>query len=92
MNAEIYRELLSVAGTPDIPWSVSFKTSITDDYPGVADYYTRYVYNVPVWQVPTNVQHELMAQHYRDIIIKFCFNLTITRIQYNSTIHCLGVV
>jgi hypothetical protein len=34
------------------------------------DYYTRYEYNVAPGQQPTNTQHELMAQHSRDVIVK----------------------
>jgi small nuclear ribonucleoprotein (snRNP)-like protein len=70
IHAEIYRELLSVAGKPNISWSADFINSIKDDFPVLADYYTRYQYNVPAGQQPTSVQHELMADHYRDIIIQ----------------------
>ncbi|MBF4473749.1 hypothetical protein [Flavobacterium sp. HJJ] len=52
----------------NIPWSASFINGIKDDYPGIADYYTRYEYNIPAGQQPTNTQHELMAQHSRDVI------------------------
>lgn len=70
IHAEMYRKLLSVAGKPNIPWSASFIKSIKDDYPGIADYYTRYKYNVPAGQEPSSAQHQLMAQHSRDIIIQ----------------------
>ena len=69
IHAEIYRKLLSLAGLPNIPWSASFINSIKNDYPGLYDYYLRYVYNIPVGQQPTSAQHQLMAQHYRQIII-----------------------
>ncbi|MBC5839669.1 hypothetical protein [Flavobacterium muglaense] len=68
LHAEMYRKLLSLSHQGQIPWSESFITGLKDDYPGIADYYTRYLYNVPVGQQPTNVQHELMAQHSRNII------------------------
>ena len=70
IHAEIYRQLLSVAGTPNIPWSADFINSVKDDFPVLADYYTRFVYNVPAGQQPSSAQHELMADHYRDIIIQ----------------------
>jgi hypothetical protein len=70
LHAEMYRKLLSVAGQPNIPWSANFINSIKDDYPGIADYYTRYEYNVPAGQQPTNIQHELMSKHSRDVIAK----------------------
>lgn len=70
IHAEIYRELLSVAGTPNIPWSADFINSVKDDFPVLADYYTRFVYNVPAGQQPTSAQHELMADHYRNVIIQ----------------------
>lgn len=70
LHAEMYRKLLSVAGQPNIPWSANFINSIKDDYPGIADYYTRYEYNVPAGQQPTNIQHELMSKHSRDVITK----------------------
>jgi hypothetical protein len=70
LHAEIYRKLLSLAKQGNIPWSVDFITSIKNDYPGLTDYYTRYEYNVAPGQQPTNTQHELMAQHSRDVIVK----------------------
>jgi hypothetical protein len=70
IHAEIYRQLLSVAGTSNIPWSADFINSVKDDFPVLADYYTRFVYNVPTGQQPSSAQHELMADHYRDIIIQ----------------------
>lgn len=70
LHAEMYRKLLSLANQGSIPWSASFITSLKDDYPGITDYYTRYEYNVAIGQQPTNTQHELMAQHSRDVIVK----------------------
>lgn len=70
LHAEIYRKLLSLAKQGNIPWSADFITSIKNDYPGLTDYYTRYEYNVAPGQQPTNTQHELMAQHSRDVIVK----------------------
>ncbi|KIA87205.1 hypothetical protein [Flavobacterium sp. AED] len=70
LHAEMYRKLLSLANQGSIPWSADFIKSIKDDYPGIADYYTRYKYNVPTGQQPSVAQHELMAQHSREIIIQ----------------------
>lgn len=70
LHAEMYRKLLSLAKQGSIPWSASFITSLKDDYPGISDYYTRYEFNVAVGQQPTNAQHELMAQHSRNVIVK----------------------
>lgn len=70
IHAEIYRELLSVAGTPNIPWSADFINSVKDDFKELSDYYTRFKYNVPLGQQPSDAQHELMADHYRDVIIQ----------------------
>jgi hypothetical protein len=70
LHAEMFRKLLSVAGEPNIPWTVDFITNLKDNYPGIADYYTRYVNNVPSGQQPSDDQHELMAQHSIDIIVQ----------------------
>ena len=70
IHAEIYRKLLSIAGQPNIPWTREFINSIKNDYPGLYDYYIRYIYNVPQGQQPSSAQHQLMAQHYRQVIIE----------------------
>ena len=70
IHAEIYRKLLSVAGKPNIPWTVDFINSLINDFPGLYDYYSRYILNVPANQQITDEQHELMAAHYRNIIIQ----------------------
>ncbi len=70
IHAEIYRKLLSVAGEPNIPWTVDFINSLKNNFPGLYDYYSRYILNVPANQQITDEQHELMAAHYRHIIIQ----------------------
>ncbi len=70
LHAEMYRKLLRLANEGNIPWSADFIKSIKEDYPGLSDYYTRYKYNVPLGQSPSDAQHELMAQHSRGIIIE----------------------
>lgn len=77
IHAEIYRKLLSCAKLPnlnvnnysDSQWK-AYITSLKNNFPGLQDYYMRYLYGVPANQQITDAQHELMAQHYRGIIIK----------------------
>lgn len=68
IHAEIYRKLLSVAGQPQIQFNQSQLNQLSNDYPGLYDYYMRYEFNVPAGQNPTDAQHEAMATHYRNII------------------------
>ncbi|SEA77275.1 hypothetical protein, partial [Psychroflexus halocasei] len=70
IHAEMYRKLLSVAQQGQIPWTESFIQSLRNDFPGLQDYYTRWWLDTN-GQSPTNVQHELMAQHYRETISSF---------------------
>jgi len=70
IHAEIYRKLLSMAKQGEIPWSEAFIESLRNDFPGLQDYYTRWWLNTN-GQSPTGAQHEMMAQHYRDIISDF---------------------
>jgi hypothetical protein len=70
LHAEMYRKLLSLSSGGNITWTVDFIKSIKDDYPGINYYYMRYKYNIPAGQQPSSAQHELMAQHSRNIIIK----------------------
>ena len=69
IHAEMYRLLLSKAQQREIPWSKQFIESLVNDYPGLYDYYMRYYY----YDMPNGIplgdpQHEMMAQHYREII------------------------
>ncbi|MFN4764401.1 hypothetical protein ACKGJN_14815, partial [Gillisia sp. Q332] len=68
IHAEIYRLLLSKAQAQEIPWSKQFIESMENDYPGLYDYYMRYYYDMPNGIPLGDPQHEMMAQHYRDII------------------------
>lgn len=77
IHAEIYRKLLSCSRLPhvninnmtDSQWQL-YINNLKDNFPGLFDYYTRYLYGVPPAQQISETQHELMAQHYRQIIIQ----------------------
>jgi len=69
IHAEIFRKLLSVWQHPSLGgMTVSDLILIKDDYPGLYDYYIRWFNNIPVGMNATTAQHQMMAQHYRDII------------------------
>jgi hypothetical protein len=68
IHAEMYRLLLSKAQQGEIPWGKQFIESLVNDYPGLYDYYMRYYYDMPNGIPLGDPQHELMAQHYRNII------------------------
>lgn len=77
LHAEIYRKLLSCANLPNIninnytnaQWQV-YINNLKNDFPGLFDYYMRYQYNVPKGQLISDAQHQVMAQHYRQIIVE----------------------
>lgn len=77
IHAEIFRKLLECASMPnlnfpnytDSQWR-SFITNLRNNYPGLYDYYLRYFFNVPAGQTTSDEQHQLMAQHYRSIIVQ----------------------
>ena len=63
IHAEIFRKLLSIAGVSGGSLSNLTRQDIInakDSYPGLYDYWTRYVLNT---SNPSSPQHELMAQH-----------------------------
>ena len=70
IHAEMYRKLLEVAGQPNIPWTREFINTLRNNYEGLADYYTRYWLELPLDQQPGDPQHQLMAEHFIDIIIQ----------------------
>ncbi len=69
VHAEMFRKLLSYAQEPNIPWTPFFIKSIKNDFGGLSDYYTRYWLELPPNQEPNQAQHQLMAQHYRTMIV-----------------------
>ena len=61
IHAEIFRKLLSLAQTGNLSGLTEQDViDAKDDYPGIYDYYTRYIYNNPN---PSSPQHDMMAQH-----------------------------
>ena len=76
IHAEIFRKLLSCANLPNLNFNnysteewKNFIISLKDNYPGLYDYYLRYFFNTPSGQTLSDEQHQLMAQHYRNIIV-----------------------
>jgi hypothetical protein len=86
LHAEMYRTLLLAAGQPSIPWSMEFITSIKDNYPEIADYYTRFRYELPIGQAPSEPQHEFIAARTRGLIYDILkqYDNTRTMDQYNA--------
>lgn len=70
IHAEMYRKLLALSGKNEIPWSPEFIESIRNNEKEIAEYYTRYKYNIPAGESPSEPQHEYMAQRSRNIIIQ----------------------
>ena len=70
IHAEIYRKLLSYAQEPNIPWTDFFIRSMRNDFGGLSDYYTRYWLELPPGQAPNQAQHQMMAEHYRGMMIE----------------------
>ena len=69
IHAEIFRKLLSELQHPSLQGlTYTALEQMSDDFPGIYDYYIRWKNNIPVGINITNVQHQMMAQHYRDII------------------------
>ena len=72
IHAEIFRKLLSCAGLPHVNYNSytsqqweNFLVSLMNSYPGLHDYFVRYFLNTGTL---TDYHHEMMAQHYIDVI------------------------
>ncbi len=65
IHAEIFRKLLSISNHPSINLTLSELYQNKENFPGLYDYYSRYTLNTTQLSDP---QHQMMAQHYRDII------------------------
>ncbi len=68
IHAEMYRKLLAHAQQPEIPWTEEFIHSLKNDFNGLADYYTRWWLERDPNLPATSAQHQLMAEHYIDIM------------------------
>jgi len=78
IHAEIFRKLLSVGQQPNLQFTqwyaqdpqiwFDFLVGLKDNFEGLYDYYMRLEWDVPPGQSPSDVQHNLMSTHYRDII------------------------
>ncbi|QCX39901.1 hypothetical protein FF125_16185 [Aureibaculum algae] len=86
IHAEMYRKLLSIAKQPNIPWTEEFIHSLKNDYKGLTDYYTRYWLEWPLDQQPGDPQHQLMAEHFIDIIVQALKDVdsSLTDLQYKA--------
>ncbi|OHT47043.1 hypothetical protein B0A71_21685 [Flavobacterium tructae] len=62
LHAEMFEKLLALSGKKEIPWSAEFIESIRDDEPKIAEYYTMYLYDIPIGGSISDPQHEYMAQ------------------------------
>lgn len=61
IHAEIFRKLLSLAQAGDLSGLTEQDIRDNkDNYPGIFDYYTRYIYDNPQ---PSSPHHNIMAQH-----------------------------
>lgn len=67
IHAEMFRKLLSISSTPNgnIDWNQVKSLNTQDNFPGLFDYYVRYMNG------DTNYQHEAMATHYVNIMVNF---------------------
>jgi len=73
VHAEMYRKLLASAHLPNVNWKNysgtewhNFVDSLANNYEGLFTYYNRYYWNNPN---PTSPQHNMMASHYREMIV-----------------------
>jgi len=62
LYAEMFEKLLKLSKKKEIPWSAEFIESIRNDEPQIAEYYTRYLYDIPIGGSISDPQHEYMAQ------------------------------
>ncbi|WP_394665722.1 hypothetical protein [uncultured Chryseobacterium sp.] len=67
IHAEMLRKLLSISSTPqgNIDWNLVKSYNTSHNYPGLFDYYIRFMNG------NTNYQHEAMGAHYVNIMVNF---------------------
>ncbi|MGG8498158.1 hypothetical protein ACQY1Q_17290, partial [Tenacibaculum sp. TC6] len=76
IHAEMFRKLLSEWQHPSLEGiDENFLINIRNNFPGLTDYYIRWLNNTPTGINTSSAQHQAMAQHYRntikEILIKF---------------------
>lgn len=71
IHAEIFRKLMSIAnsGGNTIQFTAATIENLRNSFPGLYDYYMRYEFGTPPNGTPSNADHQMMAQHYRETII-----------------------
>ncbi|MFN4764666.1 hypothetical protein ACKGJN_16165 [Gillisia sp. Q332] len=86
IHAEMYRKLLSIARQPEVPWTEAFIKSLKNDFEGLEEYYTRYWLEWPLDQPAGAPQHQLMAEHYIEIIKQTLrdYDDSLTDLQYEA--------
>jgi len=81
IHAEIFRKLLSLVGEGSLS-NLTEQDIIDakDSYPGIYDYWTRYIFDNPN---PSSPQHDLMAQHMLNTLVDFLvqFDPSLTQTQ-----------
>ena len=67
IHAEMFRKLLSISSTPqgNINWDTVTSLLNTDNYPGLFDYYTRFLAS------DSDIDHQMMGAHYINIVVNF---------------------
>ncbi|NBL65365.1 hypothetical protein GV828_09165, partial [Flavobacterium sp. NST-5] len=71
IHAEIFRKLLSNYNQPSLDGlTYSDIIAMKDNFPGIYDYYIRWRQNIPAGMNINSAQHQMMAQHYRNIIVQ----------------------
>lgn len=67
IHAEMFRKLLSISSTPqgNIDWNEVKNLLNTHNYPGLFDYYTRYLAS------DSELDHQIMGAHYITIIVNY---------------------
>ncbi|MFL9844742.1 hypothetical protein [Flavobacterium rhizosphaerae] len=71
LHADIFRKLLSVVENEGTIYGFTQGDieNLQDSFPGLYDYYMRYMFGVVDSNLLTDAQHQMMATHYRDIIV-----------------------